>query len=203
MISILPTREDFVFKGDLDTLEIYNKVAKILDMKKILFFFVVLLPLLAVSQDSAVYAYITKYKDLAISEMQRVNIPASITLAQAIIESDAGRSVLVRKSNNNFGIKANTDWKGEIVYHDDDAKNERFRKYECDSLSFVDHSDFLATRKRYQFLFELKKTDYKGWAYGLKKAGYATSKEYAQKLIRCIEKYRLYEYDNISDIVSY
>lgn len=140
--------------------------------------------------------YITMYKDIAIREMKRSGIPASITLAQGILESGDGNSTLARKANNHFGIKCHNDWKGKKVYHDDDAKNECFRKYRNADESFVDHSDFLMYRSRYRFLFDLDPADYKGWARGLKKAGYATSPTYARKLIRIIEENQLYKYDD-------
>lgn len=140
--------------------------------------------------------YITTYKDIAIREMNRTGIPASIKLAQGILESGDGNSTLARKSNNHFGIKCHSGWKGKRVYHDDDAKNECFRKYRNADDSFLDHSDFLVYRSRYRFLFDLDPDDYKGWARGLKKAGYATSPTYARKLIEIIEENKLYIYDN-------
>lgn len=139
--------------------------------------------------------YIDLYKDLAIKEMKRVGIPASITMAQGILESGNGNSTLARKSNNHFGIKCHSDWKGKRVYHDDDAKGECFRKYKTVYESYIDHSEFLTTKQRYASLFELKITDYKGWAKGLKKAGYATDPKYAHHLIDIIEKYKLYLLD--------
>jgi LysM repeat protein len=139
--------------------------------------------------------YIDQYKDLAIKEMKRVGIPASITMAQGILESGNGNSTLARKSNNHFGIKCHSDWKGKRVYHDDDAKGECFRKYKTVYESYIDHSQFLVEKKRYASLFELKITDYKGWAKGLKKAGYATDPKYAHRLIDIIEKNKLYLLD--------
>ena len=139
--------------------------------------------------------YIKEYKSLAISEMYRYKIPASITLAQAILESGSGYSQLAINSNNHFGIKCHVHWKGQSVFHDDDEKGECFRKYDTVSESFRDHSIFLAERDRYAFLFKLRKTDYKGWAKGLQKAGYATSKTYAKKLIALINEYNLHQYD--------
>ena len=127
-------------------------------------------------------AYIDKYKDIAIREMLSYNIPASITLAQGLLESGAGRSDLTRKGNNHFGIKCH-GWTGRTTYHDDDEQGECFRAYDSPLESFEDHSRFLATSKRYQHLFKLSHTDYKGWAHGLKKAGYATNPQYAHKLI--------------------
>lgn len=139
--------------------------------------------------------YIETYADVAVQEMYRSGVPASITLAQGMLESGNGRSTLAVKANNHFGIKCHNGWKGGRVYHDDDAKGECFRKYDHAYESYRDHSDFLRYRDRYKFLFDLKSTDYKGWAYGLKKAGYATDPGYATKLIKLIEEYKLYEYD--------
>jgi LysM repeat protein len=138
--------------------------------------------------------YIDQYKDIAIEEMHRWKIPASITLAQGIFESGAGQSELARKGNNHFGIKCN-GWEGRKVYHDDDARNECFRAYNSVYESYEDHSRFLANGQRYRSLFNLKTTDYKGWARGLKAAGYATNPAYADKLIELIQLYKLYEYD--------
>lgn len=139
--------------------------------------------------------YVNLYKDLALKEMNRVGIPASITMAQGILESGNGNSTLARKSNNHFGIKCHNDWKGKRVYYDDDAKGECFRKYKNVYESYIDHSDFLNDTRRYAFLFDLKKTDYKGWAKGLKKAGYATDPKYAHRLINIIEENKLYLLD--------
>ena len=138
--------------------------------------------------------YIDQYKDIAIEEMHRWKIPASITLAQGIFESGAGQSELARKGNNHFGIKC-SGWEGRKVYHDDDARNECFRAYNSVYESYEDHSRFLANGQRYRSLFNLKTTDYKGWARGLKAAGYATNPAYADKLIELIQLYKLYEYD--------
>ena len=138
--------------------------------------------------------YIAKYHQLAINEMQRTGIPASITLAQGILESDCGNSYLATTANNHFGIKCH-GWTGEKAYHDDDRNHECFRKYDTPAESFVDHSDFLVTKSRYQSLFSLDKTDYKGWAYGLKSAGYATDPNYAKRLIDIIEQEGLSQYD--------
>ncbi len=138
--------------------------------------------------------YIDQYKDIAIEEMLRYNIPASITLAQGLLESAAGRSELATKGNNHFGIKCH-GWTGRSVYHDDDERNECFRAYDNARDSYEDHSKFLRSGKRYASLFELGRTDYKGWAYGLKAAGYATSPTYANSLINIIETYRLHQYD--------
>ena len=139
--------------------------------------------------------YIDKYSDIAIKEMKRTGVPASITLAQGILESNAGQSVLATKGNNHFGIKCHNDWKGKTMKMDDNAPKECFRVHPNAEASFRDHSDFLRSRDRYKSLFELKQTDYKGWARGLKKAGYATDPGYADKLITLIEDYELYRFD--------
>lgn len=130
--------------------------------------------------------------------MKKYKIPASITLAQGLLESGAGRSELARRSNNHFGIKCGSSWNGPTVRHDDDARNECFRAYYNPIQSYEDHSVFLSNGSRYQFLFKLKPTDYRGWAKGLKKAGYATNPSYATQLIQIIEDYELYKYDNSS-----
>ena len=143
--------------------------------------------------------YIKRYAPIAVSEMHKYNVPASITLAQGILESGNGRSQLASKSNNHFGIKCHTGWKGAKVYHDDDEKGECFRKYKYVESSYEDHSQFLSGRRRYASLFALRKTDYKGWSKGLKKAGYATDKNYPKKLIKIIETYELYEFDKIRE----
>lgn len=139
-------------------------------------------------------AYIATYRDIAISEMQRTGVPASITLAQGIHETQAGQSKLVLKSNNHFGIKCKSEWKGESVSHDDDARGECFRKYADPADSYKDHSDFLKNRAHYASLFTLDPTDFEGWAHGLKKAGYATNPKYPQILIRIIRDYNLQDY---------
>ncbi|HLN19906.1 MAG TPA: glucosaminidase domain-containing protein [Bacteroidales bacterium] len=139
--------------------------------------------------------YVNTYKDIAIKEMKRTGVPASITLAQGMIESNYGRSTLSRTANNHFGIKCHNGWTGASVRQDDDSKNECFRKYSSASESFEDHSDFLKTGSRYSFLFELPPTDYKSWARGLKKAGYATNPDYADMLIRKIEENNLMIFD--------
>ncbi len=144
--------------------------------------------------------YIEIYKDDAIREMMKSGVPASITLAQGILESGDGNSPLAVYAKNHFGVKCHSDWKGESMRLDDDEKNECFRKYETVYESFRDHSDFLVTRSRYDFLFELKITDYKGWAKGLKKAGYATNPKYADMLIMLIEKNDLSQYDNYAKV---
>jgi hypothetical protein len=137
--------------------------------------------------------YVAKYNAIAIKKMQEHGIPASITLAQGILESGAGNSELVRKSNNHFGIKCH-DWTGEKIYHDDDIKDDCFRKYASPEESFEDHSIFLK-RPRYAKLYELEITDYKGWAEGLKQCGYATDPNYPARLINLIETYELHSYD--------
>lgn len=138
--------------------------------------------------------FIKKYKNIAVEEMDRTGIPASIKLAQGILESGCGTSRLAENANNHFGIKCH-NWNGPSFTMDDDSADECFRKYKNPEESWVDHSDFLLSRPRYASLFELAKTDYKGWAKGLKKAGYATAPDYAQKLIRIIEEEELYEFD--------
>lgn len=148
----------------------------------------------AYSQNSDYVAYIDKYKDLAIEQMKRYRIPASITLAQALLESGAGKSELARRSNNHFGIKCH-NWDGKRTYYDDDAKDECFRVYKNVMDSYEDHSIFLATKERYAFLFNFDQTDYVSWARGLKRAGYATSPTYADKLIEIIETYGLNRFD--------
>ncbi len=145
--------------------------------------------------------YIQKYKDLAVMEMRRSRIPASITLAQALLESDNGNSTLARKANNHFGIKCHSNWKGAEVYHDDDKRGECFRKYKTVYESYADHSDVIVRGARYSFLFELNPTDYKSWAKGLQKAGYATSRTYASMLIRIIEDNQLYALDQGGNLV--
>lgn len=142
--------------------------------------------------------YISKWAPTAVSEMYRSGVPASITLAQGLLESRYGLSELASKGNNHFGIKCHKDWKGKSMKVDDDAKNECFRVYSSAEESFRDHSDFLRYRDRYKSLFDLKTTDYKSWAYGLKKAGYATDPSYATKLIKLVEDYKLYEYDKMT-----
>lgn len=140
--------------------------------------------------------YIKEYSDIAKEEMLQYGIPASITLAQGILESGAGAGELTMKANNHFGIKCHTGWEGDSVYHDDDERGECFRKYKDPKYSYRDHSLFLTQRSRYQDLFKLRKDDYKGWAKGLRKAGYATDPKYPDKLIGIIERYNLEAYDN-------
>jgi len=141
--------------------------------------------------------YIEDYAAIAVNEMHTYKIPASITLAQGILESGNGNGPLAKKSNNHFGIKCHSQWQGERVYHDDDEKGECFRKYEYVETSYHDHSKFLTERRRYAFLFNYKIDDYKRWAKGLKKAGYATDPKYPTKLISLIQRYKLYEFDKI------
>lgn len=139
--------------------------------------------------------YIEKYADLAVSEMRRTGIPASIKLAQAILESANGNSDLAVAARNHFGIKCHSSWTGKTILKDDDAKNECFRVYNSVYDSYKDHSEFLVNGRRYAFLFELEKTDYKAWAHGLSRAGYATNPNYAALLIRIIEDNELFKYD--------
>jgi len=145
---------------------------------------------------SATELYIQNYKDIAMEEMRVYKIPASITLAQGILESASGKGRLAVKANNHFGIKCH-GWKGSKIYHDDDKRQECFRKYSHPKASFEDHSKFLTTRSRYSGLFKLKQNDYKGWAKGLRAAGYATDRKYPEKLISLIERYQLYKYDDM------
>ena len=165
-------------------------------MKKIVFAILSLLTYTITSaQTVSVEEYIAAYKDIAILEMKRSGIPASVTLAQGILETENGNSELVKKSNNHFGIKCKDTWTGASVFHDDDAAGECFRKYEKAEDSYKDHSDFLRSSSRYAFLFELDPSDYKGWAYGLKRAGYATNPHYPDILIKNIEDNNLQQYD--------
>ncbi len=140
--------------------------------------------------------YIDNFKETAKNNMKQHGIPASITLAQGILESGAGKGKLAQTANNHFGIKCHTGWSGESVNHDDDAAQECFRKYNHASESYRDHSLFLTSRPRYSKLFKLNKGDYKSWAKGLKEAGYATDVKYPDKLIGLIERYELFKYDN-------
>lgn len=144
---------------------------------------------------SSVDKYILEYAAIAKVEMRKTKIPASITLAQGILESGSGRGRLAVKANNHFGIKCH-GWKGAKIYHDDDRSQECFRKYKKAESSYEDHSEFLTSRTRYAKLFKLRPNDYKGWAKGLKTAGYATDRKYPQKLISLIERYQLYKYDD-------
>jgi LysM repeat protein len=167
-------------------------------MKKLILFLLTITLCLAIQaqpRNKQYESYIKKYRELAVEEMKKYHIPASITLAQGLLESGAGKSELARKSNNHFGIKCGGDWRGKTVSHDDDARGECFRAYKHPKDSYEDHSKFLVGRPRYASLFKLKITDYKGWARGLKKAGYATNPRYADQLIGIIELYELYKYD--------
>ena len=170
-----------------------------------LLFIFLLSPFFVVCQDSSyeniVYRYIDKYKDVARGKMDEFGIPASITLAQGILESNAGQSDLAVKANNHFGIKCHKEWTGERFYKDDDKPDECFRKYANPFESFRDHSLFLTTRERYKGLFSLARDDYKGWAEGLKMAGYATNPKYAELLIRTIERFNLSIYDRPEQFV--
>lgn len=139
--------------------------------------------------------YINQYKQIAVSEMKRSGIPASITLAQGMLESDNGNSTLAVKANNHFGIKCHKNWDGKKIYQDDDRPNECFRQYTSAEESYKDHTDFIVSTNRYSDLFEIKSNDYKGWAQGLKKDGYATSPSYAKDLIKIIEENELYRLD--------
>jgi len=173
-------------------------------MKRCIFcLFATLFALLSVSAADLVWSkqyqdYFERYHEVAIEQMVMHRIPASITLAQGVLESAAGRSELAVKGNNHFGIKCN-GWTGRKTYHDDDERNECFRAYGSAYESYEDHSRFLTGSPRYQKLFQLKLTDYKGWAKGLKACGYATSPTYAKKLIQIIELYELYQYDKVKD----
>ncbi len=153
-------------------------------------------PVLTMAQRMTTEEYIAKYREDAIKDMVKTGVPACITLAQGILESESGNSKLAQEANNHFGIKCHKEWEGKTFHQDDDARDECFRKYSTVLESFDDHSEFLKTRSRYAFLFELDVTDYKGWAHGLKKAGYATNPNYAHKLIDLIERYNLEAINN-------
>ncbi|MCB0848502.1 MAG: glucosaminidase domain-containing protein [Bacteroidetes bacterium] len=153
-------------------------------------------PSLTMAQRMTTEEYIAKYREDAIKDMVKTGVPACITLAQGILESESGNSKLAQEANNHFGIKCHKEWEGKTFHQDDDARDECFRKYSTVLESYDDHSDFLKTRSRYAFLFELDVTDYKGWAHGLKKAGYATNPNYAHKLIDLIERYNLEAVNN-------
>lgn len=168
-------------------------------MKKLLVILSLFASLASFAQPSAdIIDYINNYKQLAIDEMQRTGVPASIKLAQGIHETYAGKSELVLKSRNHFGIKCKATWTGKKVYHDDDARGECFRSYGSPEDSYMDHSNFLKGSERYASLFALDPTDYKGWAFGLKKAGYATNIKYSQIIIKLIEDYNLQQYSLIA-----
>ena len=165
-------------------------------MQKSLSLSIIFLCFLFTKAQTKTEAYIVKYSSIAIEEMNRHNIPASITLAQGILESGSGESRLATEGNNHFGIKCQDNWNGETIIEDDDEKGECFRKYSKDVDSYRDHSLFLTQRERYSFLFEYRNTEYKKWAEGLKKAGYATNPEYPTLLLNLIEKYDLSRFDN-------
>lgn len=168
-------------------------------MRRLLYLSVALFAFVtANAQTLSIEEYIDLYKEIAMKEMIRTGVPASITLAQGIVETENGNSKLVKKSNNHFGIKCKETWTGPSVSHDDDAPGECFRVYGNAEESYIDHSNFLRTRKHYNFLFSLDPADYKAWAYGLKKAGYATNPAYPALLIKYIEKYNLNEYSLIA-----
>ena len=167
-------------------------------MKNLALLLTLLFPLSLLAQRITPEEYIQTYKDIAIREMKTHKIPASITLAQGLLESGAGNSALAREAKNHFGIKCHKGWEGDTYIMDDDAKDECFRKYRNAEESFKDHSDFLSGRSRYAALFDLEITDYRGWAKGLKAAGYATNPKYAQLLIDRIELYDLTKYDKIA-----
>lgn len=171
-----------------------NFVSRMKKFAILIIFVAVILPA-AFSQRMSREEYIEKYRDIAIEKMHEFRIPASITLAQGILESGSGNSRLARKANNHFGIKCHSDWKGKTFREDDDERRECFRKYRKAEDSYRDHSYFLTKRGRYSDLFKLEITDYKGWAHGLKKAGYATNPKYPQLLIKIIEDHKLYQYD--------
>lgn len=168
-------------------------------MKKAAFLLALLFPLMSWGQSARQTDYINQYMGMAIQQMQKYKIPASITLAQGLLESAAGASTLARKGNNHFGIKCGLAWKGPYMLMTDDAPNEHFRVYSSAEESYEDHSLFLRQNPRYARLFELNMTDYKGWAHGLKRAGYATNPHYAENLIQLIENFNLNKLDlNVS-----
>ncbi len=167
-------------------------------MKKLLTIIFSICSLLVNAQREKAEKYIEQYNEIAIQEMIRTGVPAAIKLAQGILESQSGESDLVIRSNNHFGIKCKPEWTGGRTYHDDDEKGECFRVYPNAEASYKDHSDFLRTRAHYNFLFNLNPADYEAWAYGLKKAGYATSPTYPQKLIKVIKDYQLDKYNSIA-----
>ena len=184
----------------MDYTQTIVNLKKISRMKKILFSLALMftISLVFAQPKTDIYTYIANYKDIAVSEMQRTGVPASIKLAQGIHETFAGKSELVLKSNNHFGIKCKSTWTGEKVYHDDDARGECFRSYSSPADSYIDHSNFLRNGSRYSFLFEYDPTDFRSWAYGLKKAGYATNVKYSQIIIKLIEDYNLNQYTLIA-----
>jgi len=169
-------------------------------MKAVILFFLGLLfySSLNASSNLSRKEYVSVYEKIAIQQMNQYKIPASITMAQGILESGSGNSTLAKTANNHFGIKCHTEWKGEKIYLDDDAKNECFRSYSKVEDSYIDHSMFLTTRKRYESLFSLSLSDYKAWSHGLKAAGYATNPKYAEQLIQLIEELELFKLDGSS-----
>ena len=170
-------------------------------MKKVLIAFALLFGLVSAAQQQASTPqerYIARYSAIAVNEMYRTGVPASITLAQGIIESSSGLSPLATDGNNHFGIKCHNSWNGRTMKADDDRRGECFRAYDSAEESFRDHSDFLRYRDRYKFLFDFQTSDYKSWAYGLKQAGYATDPSYAAKLIKCVEDYGLSRFDRMT-----
>lgn len=173
-----------------------------MNISKLAFLFLFTTPLSTKAQKTATLIYIDQYKDIAISEMKRTGIPASITLAQGIIESNSGESNLALNYKNHFGIKCKSDWKGETTFQDDDAKQECFRVYPNSNASFIDHSNFLKGRPNYAPLFELDPVDDSAWAYGLKKAGYATASDYPKKLLKVINDFELSQY-NFPELAFY
>ena len=168
-------------------------------MKKIALLLVLSFSFLAAG-DNPYENYIKKYSKVAVSEMKRTGVPASITLAQGLLESAAGQSELSVKGNNHFGIKCHNNWEGRTINHDAEIRNECFRAYKNAEESFRDHSDFLRYQNRYKSLFDLDPRDYKGWAEGLRNAGYATDPKHPQKLIKLIEEYKLYKYDGETEV---
>ena len=174
-----------------------SKFSIFVPMKRILFLLVVAWLALGAGKNPRL-AYIDQYASLAVREMQRTGVPASITLAQGMLESGAGLSPLAVQAHNHFGLKCHNDWKGEKFFYDDETPDECFRVYPTVEDSYRAHSDFLRGRERYKDLFDLDPTDYKGWARGLRRAGYATDPGYATKLINIIEDFQLYRYDTMS-----
>jgi LysM repeat protein len=173
-------------------------------MKKVQLIFLILIVFETYSQITAT-DYIEKYSKIAVKEMKRNGIPASITLSQGMLESANGNSTLATEANNHFGIKCHSSWKGPKIYKDDDQEQECFRKYKSVEESFIDHSEFLTKQKRYALLFEIKTTNYKDWAKGLKQAGYATNPQYPERLIYIIEENKLYQFDieiNNKDLIA-
>lgn len=160
--------------------------------------FALVLAVFGQAKSDANWQYVENYKDMAVEQMRRYHIPASITLAQGICESGAGRSRLAREAHNHFGIKVGINWTGPYIIMSDDRPDDRFRVYRTDDESYEDHSKFLRNNPRYRSLFSLKETDYKGWAHGLKRCGYATNPNYAPMLIGVIERYNLQQFDSYS-----